>query len=63
MSSMLGYEREKIKESEEIRSKVELECGRLESENKVLGLKIERTNEEHIEKMQEKEEEMEFVKE
>jgi len=34
---MLGYEREKIKESEEIRSKVELECGRLESENKVLG--------------------------
>ena len=50
VSSMLGYEREKIKESEEIRSKVELECGRLESENKVLAQKIERTNEEHLEK-------------
>jgi hypothetical protein len=31
-----------MKEMEEIRSKVELECGRLESEIKVLGLKIER---------------------
>jgi len=50
VSSMLGYEREKIKEIEEIRSKVELECGRLESENKVLAQKIERTNEEHLEK-------------
>jgi hypothetical protein len=39
---MLQYERDKMKEMEEIRSKVELECGRLESENKVLGLKIER---------------------
>jgi hypothetical protein len=42
---------------------VEMECGRLESENKVLGLKIERSNEEHLDKLQEKEEEMEFVKE
>ena len=42
VSGMLQYERDKMKEMEEIRSKVELECGRLESENKVLGLKIER---------------------
>jgi hypothetical protein len=42
VSGMLQYEREKMKEMEEIRSKVELECGRIESENKVLGLKIER---------------------
>lgn len=40
-----------------------MECGMLESENKVLGLKIERSNEEHLDKLQEKEEEMEFVKE
>jgi hypothetical protein len=42
VSGMLQYERDKMKEMEEIRSKVEMECGRLESENKVLGLKIER---------------------
>jgi hypothetical protein len=42
VSGMLQYERDKMKEMEEIRSKVEVECGRLESENKVLGLKIER---------------------
>ena len=42
VSGMLQYERDKLKELEEVRSKVELECGRLESENKVLGLKIER---------------------
>ena len=60
---MLEYERDKIKELEDVRSKLELECGKLESENKVLGLKIERTNEEHFEKIHEKEDEMEFVKE
>lgn len=60
---MLEYEREKIKEIDDIRSKVELERARIESENKVLGLKIERSNQEHLEKLQEKEEEMEFVKE
>ena len=60
---MLEYEREKIKEIEDIRSKVELERARIESESKVLGLKIERSNQEHLEKLQEKEEEMEFVKE
>jgi hypothetical protein len=42
VSGMLQYERDKMKELEEKRSKVEMECGRLESENKVLGLKIER---------------------
>jgi hypothetical protein len=60
---MLEYEREKIKEIDDIRSKVELERARIESENKVLGLKIERSNQEHLDKLQEKEEEMEFVKE
>jgi hypothetical protein len=60
---MLEYEREKIKEIDDIRSKVGLECARIESENKVLGLKIERSNQEHLDKLQEKEEEMEFVKE
>jgi hypothetical protein len=60
---MLEYEREKIKEIDDIRSKVELERARIESENKVLGLKIERSNQEHLERLQEKEEEMEFVKE
>lgn len=35
---MLEYEREKIKEIDDKRSKVELERGRIESENKVLAL-------------------------
>ena len=35
---MLEYEREKIKEIDDIRSKVELERARIESENKVLAL-------------------------
>ena len=48
---MVEYERKKLGEFESLRSKMEIEISRLESENKVLSLKIENTAQEHIEKI------------
>ena len=48
---MVEYERKKLSEFESLRSKMEIEISRLESENKVLTLKIENTAQEHIEKI------------
>lgn len=48
---MVDYERVKKEEVEVHRSKMELEIGRLDSENKLLTLKIEQVNHENLEKV------------